>query len=209
MIGCRSVTRSEFTKVLESFSGRYRHRDRLLWVLGVSSGFRVSELLSLDVHDLFRLGKPVSYIKVRRQNCKGRDESRTVAMSPAVIPYLEQWLAELSVLGVLEQHTPLFVSRRKSCGAADGAAARPLAPISRVQAYRILAAAFRVAGLDMNSFGTHVMRKTFAARVYVALGENPVKLQKALGHRWISSTLAYINVDEAEIDRAVRGVFVA
>lgn len=209
MIGCRPLSDPEYNRVLASFAGRYRLRDRLLFALGVASGFRVSELLSLVVSDLYRMGKPSSYIKVRRRHCKGQDSSRSVALAPGVWPYLEAWIRDLETFTVLGQQTPVFLSRRKGCGAGDGAAALVLAPISRVQAYRILAAAFRVAGLDLNCFGTHVMRKTFAARVYSALGENPVKLQKALGHRWISSTVAYISFDEAEIDRAVRGVFAA
>jgi integrase len=57
MKGCRPLTDTEITEVLQSFAGRYALRDKALFVLGLLSGFRISELLSLRVQDVYRHGR--------------------------------------------------------------------------------------------------------------------------------------------------------
>jgi hypothetical protein len=54
MKGCRPLTEAEVALVRRSFGGRYGRRDRALFLLGVKSGFRISELLSLRVMSLER-----------------------------------------------------------------------------------------------------------------------------------------------------------
>jgi hypothetical protein len=49
MKGCRALTDDEVALVSKSFSGTYAARDKALFVLGVKSSFRISELLSLTV----------------------------------------------------------------------------------------------------------------------------------------------------------------
>jgi integrase len=51
--------------------------------------------------------------------------------------------------------------------------------------------------------GTHVMRKTFANRVYQQLNHDLVKTQRALGHKHINSTVGYLSFAEEEIDAAI------
>ncbi len=46
-------------------------------------------------------------------------------------------------------------------------------------------------------------RKTFADRIYARLGRDLVKTQRALGHRCIESTAAYISFRQEEIDEAI------
>jgi hypothetical protein len=48
------------------------------------------------------------------------------------------------------------------------------------------------------------MRKTFAVAVHKQLGHDLRKTQLALGQSDINSTIKYLNVDQAEIDQAVR-----
>ena len=47
------------------------------------------------------------------------------------------------------------------------------------------------------------MRKTFAARIYDHFGGDLVKTQRALGHRCIESTAAYVSFRQEEIDQAI------
>jgi integrase len=49
MKGCRSQTDEELMVVSQSFGGTYAARDKALFLLGIKSGFRISELLSLTV----------------------------------------------------------------------------------------------------------------------------------------------------------------
>lgn len=202
MIGCRPLTPEEFSLVLRAFHGQNELRNRLLFVLGSTTGFRISELLSLKVQDVKRVDSVLKRIAVRRRNMKGgrgapgdhatrKVHGRTAVLTPLARKHLELWLGRLALEGALEPDTPLFRSRK---GANR--------PITRVQAYRILRAAFEYCELDLTTPGTHTMRKTFANTMYQALDQNIFKLQKALGHASPSSTVAYLSFDEEEIDHA-------
>jgi hypothetical protein len=48
----------EVALVQASFGGTYADRDKALFLLGVKSGFRISELLSLCVEDVSQHGFP-------------------------------------------------------------------------------------------------------------------------------------------------------
>jgi integrase len=74
--------------------------------------------------------------------------------------------------------------------------------ITPVQAYQIFQRACDACGLA-GRLGTHSMRKTFAITMYQRLNENIFKVQQALGHKWITSTQAYLPVNEAEISAAI------
>jgi hypothetical protein len=50
-------------------------RDRLLVVLGLNTGFRVSELLSLKWGQLWSNGQPLAFVEVARRHLKGGDLS--------------------------------------------------------------------------------------------------------------------------------------
>ena len=64
MKGCRPLTEAEVALVRQSFGGRYGRRDHALFVLGVKSGFRISELLALQVGDVWRGQRVVERVVV-------------------------------------------------------------------------------------------------------------------------------------------------
>ena len=181
MKGCRPLTDSEIAVV--TFEGRYATRDRALFVLGVKTGLRVSELLSLRVRDV------AERVTVARRNVKGRREGRSVALHPAAREAVGSWVAEAG----LSSESVLFPSR-------EGTGA-----ISRNMAYRILKSAFARAGIAGKT-GTHSMRKTFASKVHDALGRDLLKTMNALGHKNIDSTVSYLSFETSEVDAAVLAV---
>ena len=54
MKGTRPLTNAEIRKVRDAFSGTYAQRNRGLFMLGVSIGGRVSELLALTAGDVWQ-----------------------------------------------------------------------------------------------------------------------------------------------------------
>jgi len=62
-------------------------------------------------------------------------------------------------------------------------------PVTRQQCHRV----FKTIGgrLDIDSLGTHSMRKTYALNDFRRC-RDILDLQKRLGHKYLSSTLAYI-----------------
>lgn len=83
MRGMRSLTDNEIEQVKRCFLGAFAARDYALFILGIKSGFRSSEILSLKLGDVFYNGKIQDRVYVRRKHMKGRNEGRCVVLHPA------------------------------------------------------------------------------------------------------------------------------
>lgn len=191
MKGSRPLTEGEIKRVVKSFTGQYATRDRALFILGIKTGFRISEILSLRVKDVWNGGEVVDRVTVQRRNMKKKIEGRTVLLNLEAKKALAAWVEELHEDGFSKPNTYLFQSRKGRNR-----------PISPVQAYRILQKAFETNQMA-GRLGTHAMRKTFAERIYQALKGDLVKTQRALGHKNINSTVSYLSFREEEIDQAI------
>ena len=60
MKGTRPLDNDEIRRFSAAFTGTYEARNRGLFMLGVSTGGRISELLSLRVGDVYQNNKPVT-----------------------------------------------------------------------------------------------------------------------------------------------------
>jgi site-specific recombinase XerD len=191
MKGCRPLTEEEVLLGQRSFGGVYAARDKALFLLGVKSGFRISELLSLRVGDVEQHGRLVDRVTVPRRHMKQQREGRTVLLHPEAKTALATWLLMLRQSPGCTPQTFVFRSRKGQNR-----------PISAVQAWRILHEAVTTNELT-GTVGTHAMCKTFANQVYRQLGGDLVKTQRAMGHKNINSTVAYLSFVEDEIDAAI------
>lgn len=193
MRGCRPLEDREVNDIIKSLSNTNK-RDAALFLLGIKSGFRISELLSLKVGDILQAGRIVDRVTVARRNMKKRVEGRTVLLHPDAKAALTEWLDELGTDENITPDTYVFLSRKGENR-----------PVSRVHAWRVLHQAFVDSDLT-GKLGTHSMRKTFANKVYDALGHDLIKTQRALGHRSINSTACYLSFREEDIDRAILAI---
>lgn len=187
MKGCRPLTDNEIASVLSALENP---RDRALFVLGIRSGFRISELLSLRVLDVYQYGAVVARVQVQRKHMKRKLESRSVPMHIAARNALQALIQNNN----LTARDHLFMSKKGHNQ-----------PMTRIQAWRILKGAYQIAELS-GKVATHSMRKTFAAKVYEAVDGDLVKTQKALGHKSVNSTVSYLSFAEEEIDDAILSI---
>jgi integrase len=190
MRGCRALSEQEVTQVRESFRGTYRVRDRCLFMVGIHTGFRISELLSLKVGDVWQHDRIADHITVQRKHMKKKTESRTVRLHPEAKQALVPWLMALQEHGALQPKMPLFRSRKSKTSARA---------ISREHAWAVLKQAYNANQL-MGPLGTHSMRKTLARRAWEFFQHDLLKVQKVLGHKSIQSTISYLGVDDGEIE---------
>lgn len=192
MKGCRPLTDREVLAVAEVLGkGRHPARDRALFFLGIRAGYRVSELLSIRLGDVWENGQILDRVSVARQHMKKKVEGRTVVLHPEAKTALEALANEILKAGLSDPQTFLFRSQKGGNR-----------PLGRSQAWHILVRAYAACGLS-GRIGTHGMRKTFAKRVHAKLGRDLVKTQKAMGHRNVNSTVSYLSFDEEEIDDAI------
>jgi len=151
-------------------------RDYNLFILGINSGLRISDLLTLKVSDVYANGKIKDRIVIRE---KKTNKLKDFPLGETSKKALKEYVATLKPGQVL------FASRKGS------------KPISRQQAYRILNDAARAIGIK--DIGTHSLRKTFGYHAFKA-GVDITRIQKLLNHSSPSVTLAYIGITQDELD---------
>jgi len=197
MKGTRPLDNQEIRQVSESFCGTFEIRNRGLFMLGVSTGGRISELLSLRIGDVFQNQAPVSDLLFDKSIVKGKEQSRAVPVNcdgRQAIESLMEWHQER--YRSVAKSRPLFPSR-------NGQGKKRMA---RRQAHDILKSAFESAGLN-GKLATHSMRKSFAQRLYDRTGDI-YAVQEMLGHKNITTTQKYLGVNYQSVREAVESMAV-
>ena len=130
MKGTRPLDNNEIRLVSACFTGTFEVRNRGLFMLGVSTGGRISELLSLRVGDVYQNRKPVSDLLYNKSIVKGGEVSRSVPVNAdgrRSIDELVNWHREH--YRSIASKRPLFPSRHKS--------GKPRTPYSRRLSLRL------------------------------------------------------------------------
>ena len=195
MKGTRPLDNDEIRSVSTCFTGTFATRNRGLFLLGVSTGGRISELLSLQIADVYQNGRAVTDLLFDKSIVKGGEVSRAVPVNidgRQAIDQLIEWHREQ--YQNTEPSRPLFPSRQKSGSF----------PMHRQTAHDILKTAFTGAGLN-GKLATHSLRKSFAQRVYEQSGDIFL-VQELLGHKNVSTTQRYLGVNYASARKAVEGM---
>lgn len=172
-------------------------RDKLLFLTGLYTGFRIHELLAIRVRDVWRAGAPAHELTVSRRYLKGGVGRRSKQLMSRTVPLTDGLRAAIQTF-IQQQYkgrTPppedfLFRSRER---VNRSTRSRTLVnrPICPEQAFRILQSAARRAGLG-DRVSTHSMRKTFALSIYDISKHDIIETSQALGHRSIATTEHYL-----------------
>ena len=195
MKGTRPLDNDEIRRVSACFTGMYEVRNRGLFMIGVSTGGRISELLSLTIGDVYQNRSAVTDLLFQRSIVKGGEVSRAVPVNAdgrRAIQALIDW--HRRHYRSVASKRPLFPSRHKSGTVA----------LHRQTAHDILKNAFIAAGLN-GKLATHSLRKSFAQRLYDKTGDIYM-VQELLGHRNISTTQNYLGVNYADARAAVESI---
>ena len=198
MKGTRPLDNDEIRQVSTCFTGTYEVRNRGLFLLGVSTGGRISELLSLQIGDVYQNEKPVTDLLFDKSIVKGSEVSRAVPVNidgRKAIDDLVRW-HRTQYQNTQPNHL-LFPSRQKSGSV----------PMHRQTAHDILKTAFTDAGLN-GKLATHSLRKSFAQRVYEQSGDIFL-VQTLLGHKNVATTQSYLGMDWVSDREAVEGMALA
>ena len=81
MKGTRPLDNNEIRLVSVCFDGTFEIRNRGLFMIGVSTGGRISELLSLQIGDVYQNGRPVTDLLFDKSVVKGGEVSRAVPVN--------------------------------------------------------------------------------------------------------------------------------
>ncbi|GAB6485375.1 site-specific integrase [Bacillus cereus] len=153
-------------------------RDYILFLVGINTGLRVSDLLQLKRDQIIKLKR-----KRRKEFAvlEGKTKKERVINITTVFDEVHSYAEGL-------ESEWLFPSRKGD------------KPISKIQAYRQLQKAGDFAGVE--SLGTHTMRKTFGYWFYKQT-KDIAMLQDILNHSTPQITLTYIGINKEEKDNVL------
>ncbi|WP_028400547.1 site-specific integrase [Ectobacillus panaciterrae] len=150
-------------------------RNWFLFVMGINTGLRISDLLKLRVRD------------VRNQTHIELKEEKTKKFKRFLLN-LDLRRTVLEYTRFMEDEEYLFPSNKTDL------------PLQRVQAYKILKSAAKEIGLE--NIGSHTCRKTFGYWHY-QMYQDIALLQNILNHSHPSITLKYIGINQEMMDKSL------
>lgn len=154
-------------------------RDYCLFVVGINSGLRISDLLKLRISDVIDGNKIKDRIRLRE---KKTNKFKDFPLSEKTKLALKEYLKTRQY----ESNEPLFISRKNK------------GFLLRQQAYKIINNVAHEVGIK-EKIGTHTLRKTFGYHAYKN-GYDIALIQKLFNHSSASVTLRYIGITQDNID---------
>jgi integrase len=161
-------------KQIEQMKKALHGRNRLMFILGINSGLRISDILPLKVGHL--RGKQSLTLREEKTG-----KSKTFRFNSAILSAIKELIPENAA-----EHDYAFASRKGD------------APITRIQAYRILNEAAVRCGIA-DQIGCHTLRKTFGYHAYKS-GVDLALLQSIFNHSAQSVTLRYVGITQDTIN---------
>lgn len=155
---------------------RNSQRDYMLFLTGINTGLRISDILKLNVCDV--RGKSHLIIKEKKTG-----KNKRLLLNAPFKAELDDYILDM------EDDEPLFRSQKGD-----------KQPICAIRAWNIMREAARKCGLD--EIGTHTLRKTFGYHFYQQY-KDVAMLQDIFNHSSPSVTLRYIGINADIIDTAI------
>jgi len=169
-------SKSDLKRIINWFYSNNYPKYAALFILGINSGLRISDILSLDVGDVYMRNS----VTVREQKT---GKPKTFPLKDEVQDALNSWCKNRPM------SEPLFKGRGSS-------------RLDRSQVYRMICRACDELGIDAN-VGTHTMRKTFGYHHYRQF-KNITLLQTILNHSSPDVTKRYIGITQDEVNESYR-----
>lgn len=176
----RYLEESECDRLLAVCEGTYAYRDYCILILFMSCGLRVSELVGLNVTDIYE-----DHLRVTGKGNKDRMVYFAEGCREAIDDYLA--VRDGEKLSPAEKNA-LFISRDNR-------------RISVRGVQKMLDKKLKLAGLDSNRYSPHKLRHT-AATLMLKNGVDTRALQEVLGHSNLNTTQIYTHLDNAALHEA-------
>lgn len=161
-------------------------RDLCLFVVGINSALRASDLVSLTVGQV-RYLKVGDLLRVNEKKTAGRKPPRPITWNQACHDAVAAWLPHHPDSG--NDRAPLFVSQRGGKAITVG------------HVHRLVKGWCARVGLKGN-YGSHTLRKTWGYHQRVTFSTDLGVIVQAYGHSRPSVTLRYLGIQPSEIEGA-------
>lgn len=179
------VRDKEKIQEMTEFLKEKNDRDMIMWLTGIYTGLRISDILTLRVRHV-RNTNYISIVEQKTRNTKKNSQTKRILIVPKLRRALDIYIEGKG------DNEYLFKSREGRNK-----------PITRVRAYEILKEAAYELGLK--EVGTHTMRKTFGYHIYQR-EKDVAMLQDIFNHSSPYITLKYIGVNQDAIDKTMKSI---
>ncbi len=169
------LTLDQAAKLLQSVKGTNQKRDYAILMLFLNCGIRRSELVGLNISDV--------YDDRIRVVGKGNKE-RFVYFGTACRKAIDDYMIDRNKM-VLSDNRALFGSRNSN-------------RISVTAVHRLVDKALLEAGLDATQYSAHKLRHT-AATMMLSGGVDVKTVQEVLGHENLNTTQIYTHIESTEL----------
>ena len=176
----RYLEETECERLLAACDGSFALRDYCILMLFMSCGMRVSELVSLNLSDIYE-----DHLRVTG---KGNKE-RMIYFAEGCREAIDDYLAVRDPEKIVpEDKNALFISRDQR-------------RISVRGVQKMVEKKLKLAGLDATRYSPHKLRHT-AATLMLKNGVDTRALQEVLGHSNLNTTQIYTHLDNAALHEA-------
>lgn len=169
------LTMDQSAALLRAVSGPNEKRDYAILMLFLNCGIRRSELVGLNISDVYE-----DRIRVIGKGNKERIVYFGAACHKAIDAYL------------VERHKKVLSDNRALFGSRDGNR------ISVTAVHRLVKKHMLAAGLDATQFSAHKLRHT-AATMMLSGGVDVKTVQEVLGHENLNTTQIYTHIENTEL----------
>jgi len=177
--------RKKIAQIKNQLRGQRRYRDLLLFVVGINTALRISDLLELRVENFLDDQKRINrrfWIKEQK-----RGKRQEVVVNNSIQETLDEYFAAYPEITGEHDYFIFFNSK----------ANRFIKPIGRGHAWKVITTICQQVGLRGN-FGTHSLRKTWGYHARMQ-GVDLALIMHKLNHESIAYTKRYLGITDDEL----------
>ncbi len=177
--------RKKIAQIKNQLRGQRRYRDLLLFVVGINTALRISDLLGLQVEHFWDDNQHIKrrfWIKEQK-----RSKRQEVVINSSIQETLDEYLAAYPQISDGRDHFIFFNTK----------VGHFREPIKRGQAWKIITTICQQVGLRGN-FGTHSLRKTWGYHARMQ-GVDLALIMHKLNHESIAYSKRYLGITDDEL----------
>lgn len=179
----KPITSTSKVLDIEDYLKYKNYRDYVLFLVGITTGYRAGDLVRLKVRDIKEAlrRKEFTIMEGKKEHCKNIREKNRIPRTVELIPSLAKILKEY--IQDKKDYEYVFQSRK---GINQHIGVQAVSNILKEAA----------AYFGLYDITAHSMRKTYAYKIYIESDKDIVAVKELLGHRSIEETKRYIGLDK-------------
>ena len=182
--------RKRIAHIKNLLRGQGRYRDLILFIVGINTALRISDLLGLRIGDFVderRRIKPRFWIRERKHG-----KRHEVIVNDSIREALKEYFEAYRDIASDPSHFLFFNPKTNTY----------LQPIKRGQAWKFVSSICRQVGLRGN-FGTHSLRKTWGYHARLQ-GVDLALIMHKLNHASLAYTKRYLGITDDKLEAVAR-----